>query len=133
VDVLSKLFFGFKCIQLMVFLYWCYVHGGGSLMPAGQGVVPMGLGATLIVIGQALNFSVFYRLGKIGVFYGTKFGYAVPWCQQFPFSLLRHPQYVGAVISIWGFFMTTRFPHDDWYVLPILQTGHYILGGYVEE
>jgi hypothetical protein len=26
---------------------------------------------------------VLYRLGKVGVFYGNKFGYAIPWCRAF--------------------------------------------------
>ena len=34
--------------------------------------------------GQALNVSVFHRLGKIGVFYGNKLGYRIPWSRKFP-------------------------------------------------
>ena len=90
-------------------------------------------GAILIVVGQILNFSVFHRLGKIGVFYGNKFGYEVPWHREFPFSLLKHPQYVGALFSIWGFFLVTRFPHDDWFMLPVLETVYYVLGIHFEQ
>ena len=77
--------------------------------------------------------SVLYRLGKVGVFYGNKFGHAIPWCRAFPFSLLKHPQYVGAVLTIWGFFLVMRFPHDDWYLLPTLETVYYVLGTYFEQ
>ncbi len=87
----------------------------------------------MIAAGQILNIGVFYRLGKVGVFYGDKFGYAVPWCQKFPFSLLDHPQYVGTLLSIWGFFVVMRFPHDDWYLLPALETVYYGLGVYFER
>jgi methylene-fatty-acyl-phospholipid synthase len=80
-----------------------------------------------------LNMSVFYRLGKVGVFYGNKFGYALPWCQALPFSLLRHPQYVGTVLAIWGLFLLVRFPHDDWYMLPALETLYYALGAHFEQ
>ena len=58
----------------------------------------------LIAIGQILNVGVFMQLGKIGVFYGNRLGYQVPWCRSFPFSLIPHPQYVGATLSIWGSF-----------------------------
>jgi phosphatidyl-N-methylethanolamine N-methyltransferase len=133
IDVLCKLFCGFKCLQIIVFFGWCYIYGDGLLLPPAQGAVSLGLGGTLMLIGQLLNFSVFHRLGKIGVFYGNKFGYSIPWCDTFPFSLLSHPQYVGAVLTIWGFFMVARFPHDDWYVLPLLQTGYYLLGAYLEQ
>ena len=133
VDVLRNLFVCFKTLQLSVFLGWCYVHGNGTLIPPGEDGVWLGLGGVLIAIGQLLNLGVFVQLGKIGVFYGNKLGYQVPWCQGFPFSVLRHPQYVGTVLSIWGFFMTTRFPHDDWFILPVLQTGYYAVGAYLEQ
>jgi hypothetical protein len=80
-----------------------------------------------------LNMSVFYRLGKVGVFYGRQLGYEIPWCRAFPFSLLRHPQYVGTLLSIWGFFLVMRFPHNDWYLLPTLETVYYVLGAYFEQ
>jgi len=83
--------------------------------------------------GQALNVSVFHRLGKIGVFYGNKLGYRIPWSRKFPFSCLKHPQYVGALLTIWGFFLVMRFPYDDWYLLPVLETVYYGFGAYFER
>jgi methylene-fatty-acyl-phospholipid synthase len=133
IDVLRNCFLGFKSLQLAVFFGWCYLYGEGTIIPPGNDGPWMAMTGALIVIGQALNLGVFVQLGKIGVFYGNKLGYYVPRCERFPFSLLRHPQYVGAVLSIWGFFMTTRFPHDDWYVLPVLQTGYYVAGAYLEQ
>lgn len=133
VDVLCKLFYGFKCLQTTVFVGWCYIYGHGSLVSSAQRAGSLGLGVALMVIGQLLNVSVFRRLGKIGVFYGNKFGHSIPWCDAFPFSLLSHPQYVGAGLTIWGFFIVARFPEDDWYVLPLLQTGYYLLGAYLEQ
>jgi hypothetical protein len=133
IDVVQKLFYGFKVIQGAVFVGWCYVYGHGSLWPLSSGVWSLGLGGVLLVVGQMLNMSVFYQLGKIGVFYGNKLGYAIPWCQAFPFSLLKHPQYVGTLLSIWGFFLIMRFPYDDWYMLPTVETVYYILGAYFEQ
>ena len=71
--------------------------------------------------------------GNNGVFYGNRFGYETHWVKDFPFSLLKHPQYVGAVLSIWGFFIAMRFPRPDWYLLPCLETVYYFLGAYFEE
>jgi len=132
VVVLEKLFNFFKVIQISVFLGWCYLHPNGLLWSAGR-ALPLAAGATLIVVGQVLNFSVFYRLGTVGVFYGNRFGYEIPWCTEFPFSLLDHPQYVGALLSIWGLFLALQFPRHDWYALPALETVYYALGAYLEQ
>jgi protein-S-isoprenylcysteine O-methyltransferase Ste14 len=40
-------------------------------------------------------------IGKVGVYYGTRLGATVPWVEGFPFNVVRHPQYVGAVLSLW--------------------------------
>lgn len=46
---------------------------------------------------------------------------------------MRHPQYVGAVLSIWGFFILLRYPEpDDWVTLPLLETAYYALGARFE-
>ena len=131
--MLRFLFYGFKILQFTVFIGWCYFHGNGSLTPFSGDLWSLAPGVVLIVGGQTLNLSVFYRLGKVGVFYGDKFGYHVPWCHRFPFSLFKHPQYAGTLLSIWGFFLVMRFPHDDWYLLPLLETGYYTLGAYLER
>jgi methylene-fatty-acyl-phospholipid synthase len=129
----EKLCYGFKGIQLTIFFGWCYLSGNRSPTPLCESVFALGVGGALLVAGQMLNISVFYRLGKIGVFYGKQLGYEIPWCQALPFSLLRHPQYVGTVLSIWGFFLAIRFPHNDWYLLPTLETVYYVLGAYFEQ
>jgi len=133
VDALRFFFYGFKLLQGAVFIGWCFVFGNGSILPLAGSASSLAIGGALIAVGQILNIGVFYRLGKVGVFYGDKFGYAVSWCQKFPFSLLDHPQYVGALLSIWGFFLIMRFPHDDWYLLPALETVYYMLGAYFER
>lgn len=133
VAVLQKLFYCFKGIQFVVFLGWCYWHGREEPSVFHESGVTLVVGSTLLVVGQILNFSVFHRLGKVGVFYGNKFGYEIPWRREFPFSLLRHPQYVGTLLSIWGFFLAVRFPHDDWLLLPALETVYYAVGAYFEQ
>ncbi len=132
VDALEKLFGFFKVLQFGVFVAWCWFHGAGVLWPPSQQGVVFVLAGVLLAIGQSLNLIVFRRLGKVGVFYGNRFGHRVPWCEAFPFNVLKHPQYVGAVLSIWGFFLAMRFPQQDWYVLPALETFYYVVGAYLE-
>lgn len=129
----ARLFYAFKVLQGAVFLGWCYIYGTGTLWPAAGDTGALGLGVVLLVVGQGLNLSVFYRLGKSGVFYGQRFGYTIPWCHAFPFSCLAHPQYLGVLLSIWGFFLCMRFPYDDWVVLPLIETVYYVLGAYYEQ
>jgi methylene-fatty-acyl-phospholipid synthase len=133
VDALRKFFYGFKGIQALTFVGWCYYYSDGRLLPASGNLLVVAAGLTLIAIGQVFNFGVFYQLGNQGVFYGNRFGYEVPWNNAFPFSILRHPQYVGAVLSIWGFFFAMRFPMPDWYLIPCLESLYYFLGGYFEQ
>jgi methylene-fatty-acyl-phospholipid synthase len=133
VDALRRIFYIFKGLQALTFLGWCYYYGDGSLLPVSGNLPILATGLSLIAIGQVFNFGVFYQLGSIGVFYGNRFGYDVAWNTAFPFSVLRHPQYVGAVLSIWGFFIAMRLPHSDWYLLPCLETLYYFLGAHFEQ
>jgi methylene-fatty-acyl-phospholipid synthase len=133
VDVLALLFVVFKLVQGSVFVAWCLVHGGGRLLPEGRSVAILSLSAGLLLAGQTLNLSVFKALGRTGVFYGSRFGYSVPWRFTFPFSWVAHPQYVGALLTIWGFFVLTRYPAPDWPVLPALETLFYASIARVEE
>jgi len=132
VDVLAVLFVAFKGIQVAVFAVWCAVHGDGFAR-ASADPVPLIAGVVLIVLGQVLNVGVFARLGRTGVFYGNRLGHDVAWCQGFPFSVVRHPQYVGTVLSIWGFFLAMRYPAPDWVALPLLETVYYTVGAQVEQ
>jgi methylene-fatty-acyl-phospholipid synthase len=139
VAIVRRLFYAFKTLQVGVFATWLYVHGDGALVPAlagpgpaGLALVALALGVALIAVGQLLAVSVFYRLGAVGTFYGDRLGHAVPWCRAFPFSLLAHPQYVGAVLTIWGVFLMARFPHADWLALPALETVYYVVATHLE-
>jgi len=124
-------FYLFKALQAGVFVAWCYIFRGSD--PAPLRTRPLALAFGLIVAGQILNLGVFLRLGGVGVFYGNIFGHELPRCEQFPFSILRHPQYVGALLSIWGLFLLLRFPHQDWMLLPMVETVYYGLGAHFEQ
>ena len=130
--VVERLFYLFKGLQLTVFIAWCYVHGGGFPLPVLEDPFVVALAAVLVVAGQTLVVATFYRLGRTGVFFGDQLGYAVRRCHEFPFSLLSHPQYVGTMLTIWGGFLLVRFPHDDWYALPTLETIYYLAGMWLE-
>jgi methylene-fatty-acyl-phospholipid synthase len=95
-------------------------------------LAPLTVGTILVIAGQTLNLGVFYRLGTLGVFYGNCFGHEIRWCREFPFSVLDHPQYVGAVTSIWGFFIAARYASPDWYLLPLLESVYYGIGALLE-
>jgi methylene-fatty-acyl-phospholipid synthase len=133
VDFLQKLFYAFKVLQLAVFFGWCVVFAENEVPLPSDDPLVLSIGGILILVGMMLNISVFYSLGRIGVFYGNKLGYDVPWVEGFPFSVFRHPQYVGTVLSIWGFFLVMRFPHPDWIALPIVETFYYALGAHHER
>ena len=137
VEAVRRLFHVFKVIQAIVFVAW--IGGFGGWFGSGPRAlwtsepIALVLGCLLIAGGQSLNFLVFKRLGTKGVFYGSRFGQDVPWVDDFPFSVLNHPQYVGTVASIWGLFLMTRFPHADWFVLPLLESVYYLLGAHFER
>jgi methylene-fatty-acyl-phospholipid synthase len=132
VAALHRLFWAFKAIQALTFIGWCAHFGGEHWWQIESSSSVRWLGAGLIVVGQVLNLSVFARLGRVGVFYGARFGHRVPWCTRFPFSALRHPQYVGVVITVWGLFAVARHPHGDWLALPLLETVFYALAAHLE-
>jgi methylene-fatty-acyl-phospholipid synthase len=130
---LANLFVAFKVLQAAVFAAWCLIYGGGRWQPPGDDLAAMAVGTLLIVAGQALNASVFAKLGTVGVFYGNRFGRSVDWRSGFPFSWFRHPQYVGTVATIWGFFLVMRYPAPDWIVLPLIETAYYVAGAWLED
>merc|ERR1711879_139067 len=74
----------------------------------GTGAMParLRLGLGLLIPGQILNIGIYNAIGADGVYYGCKLGRPVPWATGFPFNLgIRHPQYVGSVLS-WAGLLT---------------------------
>jgi len=133
VVAVRRLFMGFKALQLGVFLAWCMVLGG-ALVPLPTAPLAMALaGLAVIAVGQWLNGLVFRRLGPRAVFFGSELGDEGRLVTGFPFSLIPHPQYAGAVLSVWGFFLVMRYPNPDWIVLPLIETALYVLGARLER
>ena len=126
VAVVEKMFCGFKVIQAAVFAAWCYGHG--SLAPAASG---WALAGAAVRAGPQRE-RVLPARAKRRVLRRPP-GLPLPWCQAFPFSVLSHPQYVGAEMTIWSIFIAMRFPHPDWIALPILETAYYGAGAVLEQ
>ncbi len=131
VAVVEKLFYAFKILQAVVFVGWCYLYDP-SLMPSAPPAV-IAMAVVVLLAGQSLVMTGFYRLGRVAVFFGDRLGYDAPWCSAFPFSVVPHPQYLGAVTSIWAFFAVMRYPHADWYLIPLVETIYYVVGATLEE
>eukprot|EP00927_Polykrikos_kofoidii_P077488 TRINITY_DN74424_c0_g1_i1.p1 TRINITY_DN74424_c0_g1~~TRINITY_DN74424_c0_g1_i1.p1 ORF type:complete len:251 (-),score=40.68 TRINITY_DN74424_c0_g1_i1:102-779(-) len=119
VQVMSKLVLGLKAVQISSILAWCeygLLPACGSGSEPGKGFAVVNalrsaaparwiLGLGLLVPGQILNIGIYRAIGNNGVYYGCKLGKPVPWASGFPFNIgLRHPQYVGAVLSWAGMF-----------------------------
>ena len=119
---LRLLFYVFKGIQVAVLLAWCVRFGDGGVPLPTASALFAAIGVGLIAFGQLLNFSVMTKLGVEGVFYGNRFGRDVEWQTGFPFSVFPHPQYLGALLSVWGFMLVMRYPNPDWIVLPLIST-----------
>jgi len=105
VEVFSNLEVLAKLIQAAA-LALLLGSAGVSAAMASVASAPWWCWATLFFLvgaGQGLNFATYAAIGKAGVYYGFKFGRTVPWCHGFPFNTgLRHPQYLGVVLTLWG-------------------------------
>jgi hypothetical protein len=74
--------------------------------------------------------------GRVGIYYGCRLGHKVPWCTQFPFGTVPHPQYVGSSLSILGVAVMIWSEAAVAAGLPILLAvwiGSYIVSGYLEQ
>ncbi|KAK2986500.1 hypothetical protein RJ640_021375, partial [Escallonia rubra] len=43
---------------------------------------------------------VYQLLGEPGTYYGVRFGKNIPWVSEFPFGVIKDPQYVGSILSL---------------------------------
>jgi methylene-fatty-acyl-phospholipid synthase len=124
----------FKLVQIAVFGAWYYLHFGVGV-PPNMPTVPVALlSLAALAWGQVLNLFVWYRIGTNGVCYGIKYGRSVPWCTQFPYSVMQHPQYTGAILTVWGMFgLLASSAPKDWFAIPLMETGLYVLSMRVLE
>lgn len=133
VVALRRLFYGFKAIQIAVLVGWCMLFGATWLPQPTAPWPVLVTGVALLAFGQSLNFGVLLRLKSTGVFYGNRFGRETEWHTGFPFSLVPHPQYLGALLSVWAFLLIMRYPNPDWLALPLVSTVLYAFAVWVER
>jgi hypothetical protein len=121
VGVFAFMGMALKVVQFAAVLVWWCGGAAGTGIGAGLGdlasvvlatTAPRAVAAAALMgAGQALNGAVYAHLGSDGVYYGFKLGRTVPWCHAFPFNTgLRHPQYVGSVLSIWSMVIMLMTP-----------------------
>jgi hypothetical protein len=97
----------------------------------------MTTGISMMAVGQILNMWIYAAIGKKGVYYGCRLGAKIPWVYGRPFSLCPyHPQYVGAVLTIFGGVIALATPQHcekGWLALCAGQLVSYIYMGLVEQ
>ena len=134
IDTLALLFVGFKVLQAGVFAAWCWIQSGGSLTPYSSDPRVLLAGALLVAAGSDPEPDVcFARWERSVCSTGIGSGTTCRGEHTFPFTWFDHPQYVGTVLTIWGFFVLMRFPADDWVFVPVLETIYYAVGAWFER
>ena len=121
-----------KFFQLLGFAH-LYLLGGLAPPPSLFG---LGVGAALVLWGQALNVGIYRAIGKKGVYYGHRLGLPADWYVGFPFTVAPHPQYMGVCMSVIGvnaFAATDRHVKAGWFNLTTIQVLYYVYMGLVED
>ncbi len=113
-----------KSLQIGTILNYSIEHN--TLIPYIENFNIMNL--SLLIIGQSLNTAVYNKLGLIGVYYGNRLGYELPYITTFPYNIgIKNPQYVGCVLTLCGL-----YPLIDINYL-IYSSGLYCITTYIEE
>lgn len=116
----------FKVFQVAAYAVWYTVQPKPEIMA---------FAIVLLICGTALNSLVYRKLGYNGVYYGFKFGHKVEWNTGFPFNVVRHPQYVGSLLSFAGLGCLVAHPgiQNEIITLFLLQVIAYIGTGWMES
>lgn len=102
VDVIYKFFMINKCFQGGGFAL-LYFFSAPTIRLDEITLFQWIVGTNLIALGQSLNIGIYQSIGKVGVYYGYKYGMTVPWCTGFPFNVCcAHPQYLGSTLTAYG-------------------------------
>jgi len=144
VNVVLTIFYINKCIQLGTFLgFYFYVVGFPNPIEYAckfdYSAVTRLQWVFLVLaagLGQGLNVAIYRAIGKAGVYYGYRLGEQVPWVTGFPFSVLPHPQYFGACVTVIGvnaFVATPTHVAAGFLNLTIVQVLFYTFMAFVED
>lgn len=136
VDVIYKFFKINKCFQGGGFAL-LYFLAAPAIRPGEISLFQWVVGANLVALGQALNVGIYRSIGKVGVYYGYKYGMSVPWCTGFPFNVCcAHPQYLGSALTAYGFVLlaaTDAHVLRGWGGLAHVQALQYAYMSFVEH
>jgi protein-S-isoprenylcysteine O-methyltransferase Ste14 len=124
-----------KLIQYLTVAWW-YIRVAPVVGMADFTTLRLLAAGLLLAGGQILNAATYRALGKAGVYYGFKLGRTVPWCTGFPFNTpIRHPQYTGSVLTIWGAAIAVYTP-EHWqaglHVMVFAWTLFYVITSFIE-
>ena len=121
-------------LQFSSVAYWYLTHRPAGFDPAAVALPAWAAALALGAAGQALNVGIFRAIGHAGVYYGFKLGHSVPWVDGFPFNVVRHPQYVGSVLSVWAAvaLLWTQAP-SGLALLAAYWTTLYVITGWMES
>ena len=136
VDVIYKFFKINKCFQGGGFAL-LYFLAAPAIRPGEISLFQWVVGANLVALGQALNVGIYRSIGKVGVYYGYKYGMSVPWCTGFPFNVCcAHPQYLGSALTAYGLVLlaaTDAHVLRGWGGLAHVQALQYAYMSFVEH
>ena len=100
IDLIEQFLISQKIIQLIAIILFMYNFYRLNMLQFSNQIKYTLLisGIILCILGQLLNISVYKIIGRNGVYYGNRFGLAIPWVNTFPYNnkYIKHPQYIGA-------------------------------------
>ncbi|KAJ7962753.1 Phosphatidyl-N-methylethanolamine N-methyltransferase [Quillaja saponaria] len=80
------------------FYYWLWTQPQAWVNLCGKGQDPS---KVMAYVSHFLKLiQVYQLLGESGTYYGVRFGKKIPWVTEFPFGVIRDPQYVGSIMSL---------------------------------
>jgi phosphatidyl-N-methylethanolamine N-methyltransferase len=101
INLLINLSILLKCIQILLCSYYVVFDDNYYI----NSIISRIIGTCMIMFGQILNIMVYQKLGNIGVYYGNKLGHTTPWITSFPYNVIKHPQYIGCCLTLWGLYL----------------------------
>ena len=102
IDLMAYCVFIIKGIQFIGLFLWTFIIDSSNFEFKNMSIFQFIIAIPMIIFGQSLNIGIHKAIGKNGVYYGCRLGKTIPWVNGFPFTIVRHPQYVGVVLCIWA-------------------------------
>jgi len=142
-DVVLNLFFINKTVQMGTFIGW-YFYMIDFESPWQRGFsfeavtrLQWVMLFQAFAVGQTLNYAIYKKIGKAGVYYGYRLGIDVPWVTGYPFNVgIPHPQYIGSCITCIGVNAFCACPihlANGWLSITAWQCIAYTYMGLVED